>query len=354
MLVNPSLFSVAGAGTGTKTITVVAAKIGAAGDITTPFTITIKGTYTYLKDVAHGGNLASVNNVVFYNTDHSTVGKFERELHNLTTGEVVYHFKSPVNLSKTVDTVVGYLDWDASASDRSDAANTWDSTFKRVVHGGDGSTPSGVDSSTAASNFAVTNATAAAGDTYGALSFSAASNQYLNDAHAAVTAYPISMTVRAKLANTVFGTGEERVLAAVVKKSGLDEFWFGYIEVSGVVNLRAVAQGTGIGTVRYFGGTATLDTNWHTLSCAIQSDVSTFLSYQDGVSLTGYSVTGTLTPASLSDTYIGGFFYNTSNFYGQFIGLIDEVRISNVARPTQWLIAEHNNLNDPSTFYTLT
>ena len=34
-------------------------------------------------------------------------------------------------------------------------------------------------------------------------------------------------------------------------------------------------------------------------------------------------------------------------------GAIDEVRISNSARPADWIATEYNNQNSPATFYTI-
>ena len=48
---------------------------------------------------------------------------------------------------------------------------------------------------------------------------------------------------------------------------------------------------------------------------------------------------------------IGMFDTSTSNPYD---GLIDEIRISNVARSDDWIATQYNTQDDPSTFFTAT
>lgn len=341
-----------GGGGSFKTLTIDHTKCGTADS--TDYPLLVKGTYSYLANVANGGNLNSVNNLAFFSDSGlTTLLTFERVRHDLTTGAVVYYVKIPT-LSHSADTVI-YMAWDtANSTDRSDAANTWNANYKTVIHTGDGSTLNLTDSTSNAQNFTNNGSVAAAAGTiYGAANIAGASQQYLSSNVAAVTGYPLSFSALVKL-NSSLASGEDRIILTVAKSSALEEFWLGYVNIVGTGDrLRCVAQGAS-GTENEVRVTATIDTNVHHVACTFVNTTA-FAVYQDGALLSTTQLNGNLvTPTGLDHTYIGGLIYNTSNFYGQMKGLVEEPRIANVARAASWWAAEANNLLSPSTFYTLT
>lgn len=326
-------------------------KLG-SGDLT-DFPVLLDVTDATLKSISNGGHVNRTDGFDIFVTTTATGSTqipFERESYDPATGRVRIHIKAP-SLSHTTDGIYGYLRYgDTSVTtDQSNATGVWDTNFKRVYHLGDGSTLSGTDS-TGNGNGTVTNATAGTGQIYGAGNFAATSNQYIENAAAAVTTFPLTLSAWVKLADTSLSVGEERVIAAVVNKGSLEEFWLGYFNDGGTICLRTVAQGGG--NVRRVECANTLNTNWH-LCAGVFTDASTHDVYQDGIILSGSVLGGSVTPSGLNTTYVGGLFYNTSNFYGQMKGLVDEVRISNIARSASWLLAEYNNGGSPGTFTTL-
>jgi hypothetical protein len=55
-------------------------------------------------------------------------------------------------------------------------------------------------------------------------------------------------------------------------------------------------------------------------------------------------------PTALGATFtLGGY----SSVGGDLDGILDEVRVSRVARSADWILAEHNNQSDPDGFYTI-
>jgi len=50
-----------------------------------------------------------------------------------------------------------------------------------------------------------------------------------------------------------------------------------------------------------------------------------------------------------NNTYIG----DNSDHVRKFVGFIDEIRVSNIARSAAWILAEYNNQLNPTTFYSL-
>lgn len=352
-LLNSFRFGGAGAGF-YRDFTLVHTQVGTS-DLT-DFPILIDYTDATLKDVAHGGHvqLSNGNDILPYlNTGMSSLSKFERESYDPTTGRIVIHAKMPT-ISHTTDILLVRLKYGdvADTTDQSDLPNTWSNGFARVVHMGDGSTLSGVDS-VGGNNFAVTNATAAAGQIRGAGSFSNASNQYLKNSAVAVSARPIFFSAWFKMSTTTFGTSEERIIATVMKSAGDSGFWLSAFQDSGTGNiqLRVAEWSPGPGQFNNF-AVITPDLNWHHIMGGYYTASPSVDIWLDGVKLSLSPAGVPQTPSGLTDSYIGGLFYN-SGFGGQWRGLLDEVRFHNVDRSTSWALTEFNNQNNPSAFYTV-
>ena len=338
-----------GGGSVFNSLTIDPAKIGSA-DLT-DFALLVKGTYPILADVAHGGSLNNVNNLSFYaDAGFATLYKFERLKHDLTTGDIVYRVKVP-SVSHTVGTVVYPRIDTSNTTDLSDPTNVYKASIKRVYHTGDGTTLSGADATANAGNATIVGATAAAGKVWGAAHFTNASNQYLENAAAAVSTYPLTLEALVKLSNTSIASGDERVVMAVVAKGSLNEFWLSYYNNPGFgISVRAVAQSGG--PALSFASAVTADLSAHHLAARFTNS-TTFDVFYDGAALTGSNSGTPNTPTGLDTTYLGGLFFNTSNFYGQMQGDVEEARIHNVALSASEILATANNQLNPAAFYAV-
>jgi len=89
------------------------------------------------------------------------------------------------------------------------------------------------------------------------------------------------------------------------------------------------------------------DTAWHHIVGVRENGIANI--YVDGVKQTNY------TTVALRDSggnvLIGKFYSDYEGLYSK--GIIDEVRISNVARNVGWIATEYNNQNNPSTFISV-
>ncbi|MCG2809484.1 MAG: LamG domain-containing protein, partial [Candidatus Portnoybacteria bacterium] len=106
----------------------------------------------------------------------------------------------------------------------------------------------------------------------------------------------------------------------------------------------------GVGLTSGIGTNDLRDGNWHHVVMTIDS-AKLISIYADGffdVSET-HGLTGTITTNS---KWIGKESINSS-VIDEFLGLIDEVRISNVARTEQWIATEYNNQSDVASFLTI-
>ncbi len=319
----------------------------------TNFPILVSLTDVRFKDVAHSGHVNRSDGFdlgFFSDTGITTRLKHELELYVPTTGQIIAWVKIPTVNHSGSDSVFYAACGDTSiTTDQSDLPNTWSNGFARVVHGGDGSSLSGVDS-VGGNNFTATNVTASTGQIYGGANFAtSASNIWTNNA-AAFTARPAWFSAWFKMSSTTFGAGEDRIIASVAKTSGLDEFWLSAFENGGTKYLRIVEQNAG--TNFDLRGAITPDLNWHHMVGGMTT-VNTGNIFLDGSALSLSTVGTQNTPAGLTDSYIGALMYNTSNFYGPWKGDLDEVRFHTVARTVDWALLEYNNQKTGSTLLTL-
>ncbi len=167
---------------------------------------------------------------------------------------------------------------------------------------------------------------------------------FLNSSNPLAVTYPISFSVLARCSSLPASSGDE-VMMALVKASGLEEFWIGlFHDPGGTTYFRTIAQSDSGANNRWY-GVAIGDTNWHHY-VGIFLDSSTHAIVIDGIPQSGsYHTggTGTPSPAAVDTAYIGGFNYNTSSYYGQWSGQIECARIYNRALTTaeaQLLFAE--------------
>jgi hypothetical protein len=343
-------FSAAGGGgvAGFATLTIDRTKCGVAD--TTDYPLLVCGTLNLMKSIANGGSLNSVNNVAFYSdAGHTSLLKFERVFHSLTTGAFEYHVKIPT-LTVASDLVI-YPDIDASNStDRADPTNVWDSGYKGVYHMGDGSSLVLTDSTAnanhgTASGAIVAFAGAFAGGTLGGAD-SAPAGAYIDLGTNSSLALPGDATIEAWI-NPQVSPPSNQMIAAVGANT-ISTVQFG-LEWSRLTNKLDVIWGPNPGYDILY-QTGTLSGGWHHVAGTRLSTTSARI-YIDGVADAGNPQTGTNAGSSFVRGFIGGY-YQSSNF--TFNGKEDEVRISNVVRSPSYFTATYNNHSSPSTFYTLT
>ncbi|UCE36268.1 MAG: DUF2341 domain-containing protein [Thermoplasmata archaeon] len=86
---------------------------------------------------------------------------------------------------------------------------------------------------------------------------------------------------------------------------------------------------------------------WHHIAGTYDDNAKRVCIYWDGECLNSTILLGAVELTGQTSVTIG------NGSWGEFDGIIDEVRISNVARSWDWIDASYNNQNDPSSSYTL-
>ncbi len=122
-------------------------------------------------------------------------------------------------------------------------------------------------------------------------------------------------------------------------------------QASGTIYASPTGHSSAYGTI------SSNDTNWHQMHWlfdgAQSGNSNRFKIYYDGT-LQSPSYTGTVSATSynsLNTNFRIGYNYWNSQYYTN--GYWDEVRLSVATRSVNWVKTEYNNLNSPSTFYTL-
>ncbi len=318
-----------------RTITIDHTKVPNTDQLNFP--VLISGTYPYLATTSNGGNVSSANGYdILFAADAggTTPLAFEQESYSPITGAVTYWVQVPT-LSHTTDTVI-YLFYGnpAVTTDQSNKTGVWDSNYQAVWHMNDNAANTTVKDSTSngynGTAVANTSGKSTTGEIGHGLSFNGTSDG-----------------ITTSLAPTNVFTWEGWFNASSMPSYG------SIIVVSGNYMLMQVESGTAtIFMVDYsghesnFGITGLTTGTWYHMVLSRSGDSGTYSAYLNG------SLMGTLSSTTWSNTnYLQ---LGERAGYSQFFaGTLDELRVSNIVRSADWISAEYNNQNSPSTFYSV-
>ena len=329
-------------------------KVNQATGTTTP--LTNFPVLVSLTDADLKNNASSTGADIFFtSSDGLTKLNYERELYASSTGQLVAWVQVP-SLSSTADNVIYMYFGNSAASDQQSASGTWDSTFGGVWHLPDGTNLNPNDSTGNAINGSVTGATATSGQIDGAAAFSG-SGQYINipDNSALKPTSAISFGAWFKVAST---TQTNQAVMSKTEGGGYSLY------VNGNSTYFNGCSGTLCALVRYNGSTYAVATTtisnfavntWY--YALVTYDGSNEKLYVNGQLLTttaaSGSVNNSITPLCLSAESHTGTSCTGDSVTGNFNGTIDEARVSNSARTSDWINTEYLNQATPSTFYAV-
>lgn len=328
-----------------KKITVDATKVSGAGSLT-DFPVLVSHTDVALKTVANSGKVENASGYdIRFETSGGTELDYERLFYSATTGQIIAWVQATVDGTTSTEIYVYYGNSSIS-TDQSDPAGTWDANFKAVYHmveDPSGSAPQILDSTSGNYDLTTAYATAAwasgdsvTGKVHKALDFNGSTDgRYLVNASWGQLTENAARTMEILFKTT--NDGNQHYIS-----------W----GAAGGNNLSALGiYATDIGFLGY-GNDNLIDMAsnsynngaWH--HCAITHDGSTMKVIIDGVEkFSGAESLGT----DSGDLNIGRFVAG-----GDYaLAVLEEARISSVARSNDWCITTWNTINDPSTFYAL-
>ena len=308
------------------------------------FPVLVSLTNATLKTVANGGHVqnASGFDIGFFSDSAGTTPlKWEIDRWSATTGELIAWVKIPA-LSSTVDTVFYMRYGDpAITTDQSDPVNVWTNGFTAVYHLKDGTTLNVADSK-GAFNGTNSGATAQTGKIDGGAGFNSA--PYISVGSAPASSPPL--TISAWVAATSLGAAQ--VIGSILDSAG---GWNGfYLQLDPSLNLSATTVSNNFAVYDSgAGGALTAATPTHV--AGVFGAVNSRIAYINGVP--GTTNTTSVTPTVTPNNFTMGAVHQSGAFSTFLNGILDEVRVANVARTTGWLLTEYNNQNAPGTFMTL-
>jgi hypothetical protein len=332
----------------TKTITIDHTKVGSSDS--TNFPMLVSGTYSYLKTVANGGTITHTVAQPLYSLTvpadlkfatasgcSSGLLKWEFETYSATTGAVNIWVQVPT-LSHTADTVIYmcYGDNSVTAWQGGAKGSVWDANYKGVWHLGEAGSGSAGDFKDASSNGTDSASTAnqpvsAAGEIGNGQSFNGTTN-IISTSNYSLGAVSFTMSAWVKPNSNTSG---------VVTAFGIPSTSRTWMQLSsGHLRFYCDAGGGGASTTGFVATGA-----WSYV--AVTYDGTIRKAYING---SGESLgTASLNVSAVSSPFnIGSISSNSSS------GVLDEARVSAIARSSDWILAEYNNQSSPATFYTIT
>ena len=321
--------------TNRKSVTVDHTKVSGAGSLTN-FPMLFSVTDLSLRTVANGGSVGKVDGTDILFTASDGVTKLDHELdaYSSSTGQINAWVRLPA-LSPTADTVIYVYYGNASAVDQQNKSGVWDSNYNLVWHLGNGTTLSGADSTSYGNN----------GTVYGPAAAGIIGGGAGGDVEGLSGTVPDGDQTRTLECwfKITGNTGSDQVLCGMGYNSGTGTiFSLMYRATTSTLSVDA------LGIAQSFSWTA--DSNWHHLAAAYTSGsgLQNAVLYLDGVPQTTTGGTGTL--ATQGYTYID-VRHSPAYPYNDMTGVVDEFRISNIARPAAWIATQYNNQSSPGTFF---
>ena len=268
----------------------------------------------------------------FTSADGTTLLKYERERHDATNKLAEYWVKIP-SISSTANTDFFIYFRSLDTDDGADPTNVWDSSFKMVQHMND-KTTSTIEDSTSNNNDGTKKAanepTQADGKVAKAQSFDG-NNDYIQLPN--MNMQPITLSMWAK--------------ADVLEEAEPFSFYGGRVGIK--LNTTGFLLSYYDGAWHIIQHTSQAGT-WYHLTGVIPASVGTTRFYVNG-SEEGSNSVGSVHFYTGSTNYTGLGAVKTTNWINFFDGLIDEVRISNVARSAAWIKASYYSENNSLVSY---
>jgi hypothetical protein len=277
------------------------------------------------------------DDIMFLASDESTKYRHEIERYDSSTGTLVAWVNVTL-LQGGSDTVLYMYYNNPAAEDQSNASGVWDQNFLAVHHLEEDPTGT-IDDSTSNDNDLTQNnmdtADLVDGQIGKGFNFDSSGTEYLNSGAGTITIekFTFSLWNNPEVHSSVWEV--------------LMNFDTGYVDASyfAISSNDRLSHDGGAGLYYFGSGGDVAENDWQHM--VVLYDGTNLEAYLDGTQL------GTSQSASISSrtddwevaSYAGGAEYHD--------GIMDEVRISNTNRSSNWIATEYANQNTPSTFYTV-
>ena len=283
------------------------------------------------------------HDIRFTSSDGTTLLKYERERHDSTNKLAEYWVKVP-SVSDSADTYIYLYYRTEDTADGADPENVWDSNFKSVHHLKDNTTSAVLDS-TANNNDGTKKE---ANKPYESLGKIAKGQQFISGGDNYINIKNVSLATHRITVEAWIKTPGHATMSPFIVAKVLSPYNPPYAEYVTYVNRQ---NGDFPGQVTFYlptsGEITTVQTTnrvdddeWHYV--AMKYDGENIKVKRDDDAFNSVAASGNMS-LDTEPTYIG---YQSANPTQTFVGIIDEVRISNVARSDAWIKASYNSGNN--------
>jgi hypothetical protein len=301
-----------------------------------------------LRTTAYGGYVKNSNgyDIIFRASDGTTQLDHEVESYTPSTGALVAWVRIPT-LYYSSDTVI-YLYYSNSSigSSQENITGVWDTNYKAVWHFSGSGSSYLLDSTSNNNDGTDHSTTSTTGKIANARTYNGSSRYIDMGSGSTIKITGKALTVEAWINASAWGTNvyDNTIAGNEEWPSNMN----GYVLRGGEGG--DLSFNVGVGTAWYEARTTnnpmSAGTWYHVVGRYDGSNVEVFI---NGTSRDTTPCTSNITSSATNldigrETYDGGRWFN---------GNIDEVRISNYARPPCWIQTEYNNQNSPSTFYSI-
>src|SRR6266481_5962940 len=319
------------------------------------FPLLISGTYSYLATVANGGNVQNANGYdIIFTSDVAGLNRLDHEIesYNPVTGAINFWVRIPA-LSHTADTGL-YIQYGNSSitTSQENKPGVWSNGYAAVWHLSKNGTITATDS-TGINSGTISSVTAASGEIAGAGSFNGSTSSYIR--------IPASNSIKPAGAITLEGWIYPTSVNSWNTAIGLDyradgswvsPFWSYGLGLNSNTQGLAFSIATG-GSQNQLLSTGNVPLNaWSYVAGTFDTSTHAQNLYINGVSDSTLTNNGTAIDYNTSRDLTLGQRSPYATGYPWF-GLLDEVRISTVARSADWIAAEFLNESSPSAFYAV-
>ncbi|MFC1587670.1 DUF2341 domain-containing protein [Planctomycetota bacterium] len=324
----------------------------------TDFPVLINTTDLDWRHTAQGGRVGNADgtDILFTLSDGSTKLSHEIEKYDPNTGALVAWVKIPT-LVDNVDTDIYIYYGNTGAADQQNVLDVWSNNYRAVWHLKENPAVAGVNGirdSTVNANHGTDNGGMDANDQVagpGGTALEFDGDDDFIELGAIVSEHPLRLngsdvTISAWIYHQNAGDDWERVVDKSDGGNGTNGYAF-------FVHPNDRNVWITVNTQRYTSSNSIYNFNEWTHITGVITATDYFI-YVNGTEDLGAAFQGVDGPVQPTDTStnmrLGSWNHSTAREYK---GCIDEVHISNEARPADWILTEFNNQNSPETFYSV-
>jgi hypothetical protein len=320
-----------------RTITIASTQVPNTDQ--TNFPVLFSSTDPRLMSVANGGHVANANGYdIIFTADAAGTQKLNHEIesYNGTSGQFIAWVQVPT-VSHTANTVI-YLFYGNSSivTSQENKAGVWKGNYAAVYHLGNGIAVGLNDSTSNGNTLTNRGALAGSGEISGGAGFNG-NNSYLTCGMASFSSGNNVYTISGWM-NPTQNTHRSKLLS--YGNSGTAEGTFFGIDQNNNITIDHFSDD-------YTSSTTIPNGAWSYLTVTFDGTTDTV--YRNGALAFTHVPVGPL-QVTLDACTIGSYIDGVNDI---MLGSLDEIRVSNAVRSSDWIATEYNNQSSPATFYTL-